>query len=74
MAAEPKILEKIVEDYKASKRRQADAQDRVDALNKDLAAWQSRVDEEVELQHSLDSLLLSLGESPIGGVPVEWDS
>lgn len=65
MALDPRVLEPLEREFSNSKRRQRDAQDRVDALKEDLDAWQSQVDYEADIQRAINDTLAELGEAPL---------
>lgn len=65
MSLDPRILERFESEYTNSKQREADAQARLDALNEDVAAWQSQVAEEQGIQQAINSTLGQLGVAPL---------
>jgi len=65
MPVDPRVLEPLEREFNNSKRRQRDAQDRVDALKEDLDAWQSQVDYEADIQRAINGTLAELGEAPL---------
>lgn len=65
MSLDPRILERFEFEFRSSKQREQDAQNRVDVLQAELTTWQAQVTDEQGIQTAINSTLGQLGVAPI---------
>lgn len=62
---DPHVLGPLEREFTNSKRRQKEAEERVESLQVDLDAWQKEADEEKDIQRAINDALAQLGEAPL---------
>lgn len=65
MALDPHVFARLEDEFAEYERRRAYAQERIDALNEDIKAWQRTVDETTAAKQTINDALIALGVGPL---------